>query len=439
MAEVPETLVAPAPFAPAGAWTLGDDRLRVVVTDRGAGVSTFEGRALYRGSEDPRDDDGGWAIYIDEPGFDKPGRAAWSIGASPCHPTEGALATSIVAAEGPAFVREQHDVLARLSVYAARARLELRRVTLVHRGTAPRTIGVTSAFDVVLHDADADRTPRFPAVRPDRVRRGPRRGHRVARARGGRSSAPRLRRAEDMEPSSTPTAPLPGRTTGRDRPRALASGEPLSRTSGNVLDPVAALRVERTVAPGERLELTFVLAAAATRDEALAALDRARAAGFAALAAEAAAPPAPAEFGRVFAGVPAALFPEAAPAMDGEGRRSWNGAGAFAPDGREYVIRGRTPQPGSTCWRTSSSAASSARLGRARRGASTAASAGSRRGATILCSTRTARPCTCATRSRARSSRRCRDLRPGARTRSATGSARRHAASRRSGSRSRPR
>ena len=74
MAEVPETLVAPTPAPLEGATLLGDERLRVVVTERGAGLTTFEGRALYRGSEDPRDDDGGWAFYLDEPG-----RAPWSI------------------------------------------------------------------------------------------------------------------------------------------------------------------------------------------------------------------------------------------------------------------------------------------------------------------------------------------------------------------------
>ena len=347
MAEVPETLVAPSPSVPAGAWMLGDDRLRVVVTDRGTGVSTFEGRALYRGSEDPRDDDGGWSIYLDEAG-----RAAWSIGASPCFPTEGALATSIVSAAGPAFVREQHDVLARLSVHVLPARgLELRRVTLMHRGTAPRTIGVTSAFDVVLHDAEADRShPAFSRLFVqtdfDDVR-----GAVTAsrRARGAGETFPHLACAvlEDVAPEfDTDRARFLGRTTGRDCPRGLGAGAPLSRTTGNVLDPVAALRVVRTLAPGQHLELTFVLAAAATRAEALAALDRARAAGVSALAAEAVVPSAPESFGRVFAGSRAAATSSpVAPSKDGDGLRFWNGAGGFSADGREYVIRGRTPQP----------------------------------------------------------------------------------------------
>jgi len=356
MADAPETLVAPPQVAPPqvaspGAWTLGDERLRVVVTDRGAGVSTFEGRALYRGSEDPRDEDGGWAIYLDEFGLDEAGRdrAAWSIGASPCYPGEGAIATSVVAATGPVFVREQHEVLARLAVYALPSRgLELRRVTLVHRGTAPRTIGVTSAFDVVLHDAAADRShPAFSRLFVqtafDAVR-----GAVTAsrRARGAGETFPHLACAvlEDTAPEyDTDRARFLGRTKGRNCPLALASDAPLSRTIGNVLDPVAVLRAVRTLAPGETLELTFVLAAAATRADALAALDRARAAGFAALAAEAGVPLPPERFGRVFTGVPQATT-AIRKDQAGDGLRFWNGAGGFSADGREYVIRGRTPQ-----------------------------------------------------------------------------------------------
>jgi cyclic beta-1,2-glucan synthetase len=333
MAEVPETLVATPPPAPAGATLLGDETLRVVVSERGTGLATYEGRALYRGSEDPRDDDGGWAIYLDEPG-----RAPWSIAAWPCYPAAGARAT----ASGPVFTRSENDLDATLTVAAFEA-LEVRRVTLVNRAAKARTIGVTGAFDVVLHDVEADRAhPAFSRLFVQTAWDASRGAVTASRrARGAGESFPHLACAvlEDKAPENdTDRARFRGRTTGRDRPQALLAGGPLAGTVGNVLDPVAALRVVRTLAPGAALELTFVLAAAGGRDDALRAIDEARANG---------APPAPLPAApvRTFEGVAprAVAAPTAVP--DGEGLLYWNGSGGFAPSGREYVIRGKTPQP----------------------------------------------------------------------------------------------
>jgi len=281
MAETPETLIAPKTpgLGAQGAGVLGDDQYRAVLSARGAGTSTFEGFVLTHGSEDPRDDDGGWFVYLDEAG-----RLPWSIGAAPCWPTDGGHASARAAPGAVTLVREQHDIEARLTAMVVPGRaLELRRVTLVNRGDAPHTLGITSAFDIVLHEPEADRA--HPAFSRLFVQTAwdPARGAITAsrRARDAEESFPHLAHAllEDRVPEyETDRARFLGRTSGRDRPRALAGSprEALARTAGNVLDPIAALRVKRTLAPREVCELTFVLAAGWSRAEVLAAVDRAR-------------------------------------------------------------------------------------------------------------------------------------------------------------------
>ena len=364
MAETPETLIAPKrpALGAEGASVLGDDPYRAVLSARGAGTSTFEGHALMRGSLDPRDDEGGWFVYLDEAG-----RLPWSIGAAPCWPADGGHAAARATPGAVTLVREQNGIEARLTAMVVPGRaLELRRVILVNLGDQPRTLGITSVFDIVLHEAEADRA--HPAFSRLFVQTAwdPARGAVTAsrRARDAGESFPHLAHAllEDLVPEyETDRARFLGRTSGRDRPRALEGGprEALAGTAGNVLDPIAALRVRRTLAPREVCELTFVLAAGWSRAEVLAAVDQARDDGADKLLAAALQGPLAdatgfdAEFAA--AGAAPAAGPE--PSADGhapEPLRYWNGNGGFSADGREYVVRlvpgedgilSRPPQP----------------------------------------------------------------------------------------------
>ena len=357
MADSPVSLAVPARAAAGvrdapGAWTLGNERYRTLITDRGTGVSQFEGFALNRWAPDPLGDEGGWYVYLDEPGL-----APWSIGVLPVAPRAGRAAA--VGTRGSfTLIREEFDLEARLTVAVVPLRgLELRRVTVINRSGRPRAIGLTSAFEIVLHDRAADRShPAFSRlfVQTDwDAARGALLASR--RLRGADERFPLLAHAilEERGPDyDSDRARFLGRTSGRDRPRALLEGGPLSRTVGNALDPVAALRATRRLAPGEVLELTFLLAAGWSRAEVIAAVEKARLDGPDRLIAEALAlsedvvgagssddpiwflePEADAA--PAIASAPARIEPE----DDAETLAFWNGFGGFAPGGREYVVR----------------------------------------------------------------------------------------------------
>ncbi|HEX7088941.1 MAG TPA: hypothetical protein VF192_02325, partial [Longimicrobiales bacterium] len=146
---------------------------------------------------------------------------------------------------------------------------------------------------------------------------------------------------------------------GRDvrRPRALDAAAPLSGTVGNVLDPVVSMRRVVELDPGEDATLVAVLAAAGSRDAALAAAARLggalRAGGArAAASGRGAAHPAMASPREArddeHGGGPRPRVPTppeqppaspAAPDPTPAPLRFFNGYGGFSEDGSEYVIR----------------------------------------------------------------------------------------------------
>src|SRR5205823_1693507 len=58
------------------------------------------------------------------------------------------------------------------------------------------------------------------------------------------------------------------------KPRALMPGQHLGNSEGAVLDPIFSLRQNVRIAPGARVQVSFVTAAAETREEALALSDK---------------------------------------------------------------------------------------------------------------------------------------------------------------------
>lgn len=244
---------------------LSNGRYTVLLTRDGGGRSSVAGLALTRWNADRLEDASGLVFWV----RDLAGGAPFTIGA-------GATAAPghYHTAWRPgrcSIVREEGGISARLDVCVVPdADAELRRVMLVNRTQRHVTLELTSFAEVVLHVPAADAAhPAFsklfiqteydPEANALLARRRPR---------GAGESFPWLVHAL-IEPGptgfETDRARFTGRVAAGALPEVLATGAPLSGTTGSVLDPVLALRRRVELAPGSRAELTFVLGVAADR------------------------------------------------------------------------------------------------------------------------------------------------------------------------------
>ncbi|HEU0015992.1 MAG TPA: hypothetical protein VFQ45_20110, partial [Longimicrobium sp.] len=352
-----------------GAHLLSNGRYCVLVTAAGGGCSTWDGFALTRWTADRTRDCDGFFVYL----RDLDTGDAWSAGYQPTGRAADAYAADF--APGLAMItRTDGEVETRTEVcVAGDADAELRRITLTNRGAGVRRIEVTTYAELVLNTAAGDAG--HPAFSKLFVQTADEPG-------GGLLAWRRLRSPDDaplwlahrlLGPAGDPQhetdrARFIGRGRSLASPAALDGDARLSRTTGNVLDPVFSLRRTLVLQPGASLSLVALLAAGPTRDEAMAAAERlsppaAVRAEFERAAAQTEAVPGslavPAAWLRHIGHLPppptsgdeaaaryrpaspaAAASPEGDPPGWGdEELRFWNGVGGFGADGREYVIR----------------------------------------------------------------------------------------------------
>jgi cyclic beta-1,2-glucan synthetase len=270
----PDSLAVPPPASPRGR-VLGNGRYRTLITASGTGGAWLGEEALTSWRGDRVEDDDGWFVYV----RDLADGRFWSLGDRPVpvvaeeHETE----------DGPGwmgFARRDHGIESRMDVWVdADLDAECRRITFHNLTDRPRTLDVTSYLEVVLHD------PRHHAAHPgfsklfvqtqflpDREVLAARR-----RPRGADEVHPWLvhaMRGHGLLSHESDRGRFLGRGRGPDAPLALVSRAPLSGTTGDVLDPALALRRIVELAPGATARLDLVLAAAPSRDEALAIAER---------------------------------------------------------------------------------------------------------------------------------------------------------------------
>ncbi len=247
---------------------LGNGRYRVFLDARGGGVSFWEGVQLSAWEPDPVLAAGGWWIALQEEGED----SAWFTSPGP----PGARLVRSRIERHPAtqvYCTARGRVRACLEVWVDAERdFEVRRLTVQNSGLRPVRLLVTSCADVVLNDFHAHRAhPAFSKLFVQSewdaelqalcFRRRPR---------SAEEHWPVLalmvceRRACEWE---SERAKCLGRYRTIASARAFCSAQPLSGSAGSVLDPTAALRQRLLLAPGERAQVTFVAAVAATRSE----------------------------------------------------------------------------------------------------------------------------------------------------------------------------
>ncbi len=329
-------------------------------SDFGTGYSCFGALALTRGDGMTQGGGGeGFHLYV----RDLDTGAVWSSGLLPTR----AIPTWYRVRRGSDRIdlaRLDHEIELTLTIIlTSEANAELRRYTLRNLGASPRRLSLTTYAEVVLNSPSGDAGhPAFSKLFVQ-TEFDAERGALVARRRQRSPDDATLWLAHAfIGHGDLASAPLAGfetdrlRFIGRGRtlasPQMLDSNASLSGTTGNVLDPVVAMRREVEIGPGAEVTLTAVLGAGADRmavDRVVARYDNAAAVD---VAIDGAAADGDGEFIDILLpGLASADDPYraardadspadvAAGDAELEELNGANGFGGFTRDGREYVIQ----------------------------------------------------------------------------------------------------
>jgi cyclic beta-1,2-glucan synthetase len=257
---------------------LSNGAYAVMVTNAGGGYSACRGLALTRWREDRTSDGWGQFCYL----RDLRSGAIWSSAYQPTQVEPDDY--EVVFGPDRAVIRRRDgtiDTHTEISV-SPEDDVELRRVSVTNRGTTIREIELTSFAEVVLGPQNADVAhpafgnlfvetlllPERDAILCTRRPRGdePRRYLFHVLASRGRVGAP-----VEFE---TDRARFVGRLRDVVRPEALAGREPLSGTSGAVLDPIVSIRQRVRLPAGATARVTFVTGYAESEEHARALIEK---------------------------------------------------------------------------------------------------------------------------------------------------------------------
>ncbi len=257
---------------------LSNGRYSVAFTAAGAGQSLWKGLAVTRWREDETLDAWGSFVYVRDVVSGK----VWSAGHQP---------VGLEADSYEALFHEHHVEIHRRDgsistlldvVVSSEDDAEVRQVTLINHGLRVRTLDVTSYAEVVLAPDSADAAhPAFsnlfveteyePGVEALFASRRPR-SSTEARVWAAHLSTVRSGGASGVQ-FETDRARFIGRGRTARTAAAILDGHPLSNTVGAVLDPIFSLRRRVTLAPGQKVQLTFTTLVGADRGRLLALCD----------------------------------------------------------------------------------------------------------------------------------------------------------------------
>ncbi len=260
---------------------LSNGQYTVMLTNAGAGFSTWRGLDVTRWREDRTRDNWGQFCYV----RDLRSGLLWSAGYQPvCRPADEYEV--VYSADKAEFRRLDAGVETHLEITVSPENgAEVRRVVLTNHNTRPHELELTSYAELVLGPHGGDlahpafgklflETEFVPGQEALLCRRRP--------------------RSEDQKPVwAVHVMAVDGPTVGRlqyetDRARFLGLGRSpadaaalerdaaLSGRTGPVLDPIFSLRRRVRVAPGASVSVAFTTAMADTREEALARADQYR-------------------------------------------------------------------------------------------------------------------------------------------------------------------
>ncbi|MDD2900039.1 MAG: glucoamylase family protein [Desulfuromonadaceae bacterium] len=266
---------------------LSNGRYGVMVTNSGGGYSQWGGLELTRWRSDPTCDSHGIFCYIHESDPDKGGDRLWS---NTYHPVGGTVKGYTVdfALDRAVFHRVDSGIHTETEVVVSpEDDVEVRRITLINRSSRGRHLKLTSCIELSMAPHNADRqhpafnklfiqTEALPEQRVLLAYRRPRSdteeplfvAHRLTLHHGGDDSSP--------EEQGWQFETDRGRFIGRGRTPANPMGavQDLSNSDGFVLDPMLALRRSLFLEPGQRAQLSLVLAAGDSREKVLLLMDK---------------------------------------------------------------------------------------------------------------------------------------------------------------------
>jgi cyclic beta-1,2-glucan synthetase len=279
-AVVPRRFSSPHHVAPR-THLLSNGNYSVMLTAAGSGYSRWRDIAVTRWREDPTCDPWGCYVFL----RDVANGQVWSAGYQPVgrEPDSYEVAffedhAEITRRDGPILTSTEFLV-------SPEDDAEVRRVSVTNEGNRAREIELTTYAEVVLAAADADSAhPAFSKlfVQTEFVAES---GALLATRRTREPDDPKLwmSHVSSLEGISvgglqfeTDRARFIGR--GRDLRNAISvvDARPLSNTTGTVLDPVLALRRRVRIAPGETVRVAFWTGISASREQALALVDKHR-------------------------------------------------------------------------------------------------------------------------------------------------------------------
>jgi cellobiose phosphorylase len=260
---------------------LSNGRYHVMVTNAGGGYSSWKDIAITRWREDTTRDNAGMFCYV----RDMNNGDVWSTTYQPTRrPTK--FYEAIFSQARAEYRRRDRDIAVHTEIAVSpEDDIEIRRSTITNYSNVSRTIELTSYGEVVLASAAADAT--HPAFSNLFVQTE------ILDARQAILCTRRPRSHDERPPWMLHLIAVVGAVTGKtsyetDRskfvgrsrttkaPEAMTQPGQLSNSSGSVLDPIVAIRLEITLLPDETVSVDFVTGVAETRDAAVSLIDKYR-------------------------------------------------------------------------------------------------------------------------------------------------------------------
>nr|WP_246859698.1 glucoamylase family protein [Dickeya oryzae] len=261
---------------------LSNTRYHLMVTQSGGGYSHWNDLALTRWRSDTTCDDQGTSCYISDPKTGDVWSNTWQPLGAPVSQYH------VIFTDASAEFRRTEGTLSIKTeiVVSPEDDIELRRVTLLHRGRQPRTLELTTYAEVVLACAASDLAhPAFSKlfVQTELI---PEQDAILCHRRPRSPDEPcvwlfhmmvvRGQTPEQKTSFETDRARFLGR--GRTTANALAPRQsgPLSNTAGPVLDPIFAIRQSVVLQPGQPVIVDMVYGVADNRQHSQALLEKYR-------------------------------------------------------------------------------------------------------------------------------------------------------------------
>ena len=246
---------------------LGNGRYSMMITNSGAGYSRWRDFEITRWRADSTRDNWGMFFYLRE----EEGNQVWSVTHQPLNVKDPAY-TAIFSADRAEFRRRRRRIESLVEVTVSpEDDVEIRRVTLTNHGLRTRKLELISAAELSLAPHDADRAhPAFSKlfIQTEAL---PELNALLAWRRLRSADENPVWVAQFIIESPATDEPFDFET---DRARFLGRGRNwgnpamvTERTAGYVLDPVFAIKRRLSLEPRRQTQITFITAAAESRDE----------------------------------------------------------------------------------------------------------------------------------------------------------------------------